>query len=894
MRNNILLPFLVFLFVHINAQSDSSDIEHYLDFDRIMDKVFSQVPENAYQSDFNLSKTNYWVHPETYFGKGNNGDTLVGELLFKSLYYTMCQAQRKDSLLPTLDSLEERLERYVSLYGKVPLIVLDIEYDEIKPNIYAKGWVDFIDTMIVPLGNHPLFKPKEVFSTIPYWKDEYKDLPLTWEDDFVFTNKTNVNYNSFRLEIGKEKLKKEELGLVTLEQASYGSSFCQAKSTRYALSISASTNKSQIAGFPLPNDIIPLSGSYSYGGESWENELGLWQGCQYTDKRIRKPVLIVEGFDPFNERNFDITQKNIDDCHEDYHLYWASNDEGLADQLREQGYDVLILNFANGSGELHQNAMTVVEAINYINNHKVTNNELIVIGPSMGGLLARYALAYMEETNIEHYTKLFLSFDAPHKGANVCLGVQHALRFVVNSTWAVPNFIIPSITRLDTRLLNASATKQMLLYHHSQTGGLSANSHPMFQTFQQQMHNLNDPYGGYPVKCKKIAISNGSSAAIDQFGFNEGDNLFHFRGLLTNGFFDVDMSIKYNALPNNSFKNIFSGFSSIMFLSTFPVSMNIAIKSVKNTVPIDNAPAGTQVFHSKTFNNLIAHPVVANTDPCVVNPTTPSWGIVLNDDRNKDAFVPTISALDLQNTTDWRYNFMANHFGNQNNYGAYVFLDNVITPFNEVYVNTTNDPHVITSLDAISGAWATNEIGPHDMKLQNHTVTYDTDYEAVSTIEVGRNVTSELNSGDFNLSSGTYTDFLAANSIEFKPGFNTDGGTMLAHLDDINCTIIKSETLVEEQSNELSQPANSIVRMILDNDTPISIYPNPAKGMITLRSTNEKIKEVMAFNIQGKLLFAQKVNSNNLTLDASEWGKGVYIVKIITETGNHTDKVVME
>ena len=40
----------------------------------------------------------------------------------------------------------------------------------------------------------------------------------------------------------------------------------------------------------------------------------------------------------------------------------------------------------------------------------------MVIGYSMGGLIARYALAYMEEQGIAHETRLYVSYDAPQKG----------------------------------------------------------------------------------------------------------------------------------------------------------------------------------------------------------------------------------------------------------------------------------------------------------------------------------------------------------------------------------------------------------------------------------------------------------------------------------------------
>lgn len=891
--------------MNISSQNDTSDFERYNDFDVIVERLFSQIPEDSYQTDFNLSKSLYWVHPDRYFGQGNKGDTIVGEVLFKSLYISLYNSQRVGHLLPSLEELEMSLEDYIEQNQSVPLIVLDISYDEMYLDALENGWLELIDTMIVPVGNHPLFKKKEVLAAIPYWGSSNMDLPLVWDSQFVFSNSLQQSPESFRLILGKEKYKTDELSQLMIGDVQSGRVFWNGKSTTFQLEGKQVQTKSGSDGFPSPTRIIKLSGTYTFGDFTWYNELGLWQGCQQIDGRIRKPVLIVEGFDPFNDRNLDPSAEDIVNmqakCKEDNHLYWASNDEGLADELREQGYDVLILNFANGSGELHQNAMTVIEAINYINQHKITNNELVVIGPSMGGLLARYALAYMEENNMEHYTKLFLSFDAPHQGANVCLGVQHAMRFMLNSTNVSILQFLPSamdyVDKFNQRLLDAPATKQMLLYHHSQTGGLSADSDPMFQQFQQNLHNLNFPHDGYPVKCKKIAISNGSAIGQEQYGFNEGDNLFTFTGYVPNPILPTTLYLRYNALPDHSFKTIFSGYTNIMLFGVLPVSLNIAIKSVNNTDALDNAPAGTQVFHSQTFNNLIAHPISFFNDPCTENPQSLSWGLVLKDDRSKDAFVPTISALDLQNTNDWRYNFFTNHQFHLNNYGAYVFLDNLVTPFDEVYVNFSNDPHVITSLDAFSGNWANNEIGPYNMKLQNHIVSYDTDYEAVKTIEVGRNVTTELNSGDFILTNDTYTDFLASESIEFFPGFDSDGGTMLAHLGDISCNIIKSTT--SEPTSIIGQidryePKNEIVKMILDNESEIRLYPNPTSDYFTVSSSKEVIDIITITNISGQIVGTINVNNFKSEISVRQLPKGIYIINIITNQGVHTDRIILE
>ena len=69
--------------------------------------------------------------------------------------------------------------------------------------------------------------------------------------------------------------------------------------------------------------------------------------------------------------------------------------------------------------------MLLVELIKSINDQKVGDYENVVIGPSMGGLISRYALNYMESIGVDHETRLYVSFDTPHAGANVPIGFQH-------------------------------------------------------------------------------------------------------------------------------------------------------------------------------------------------------------------------------------------------------------------------------------------------------------------------------------------------------------------------------------------------------------------------------------------------------------------------------------
>ena len=95
------------------------------------------------------------------------------------------------------------------------------------------------------------------------------------------------------------------------------------------------------------------------------------------------------------------------------------NGENLADILRDEGYDFIALNaplyttdgkdIDGGADYIQRNAMVLVAFIDFINNEKVGSEELVIIGPSMGGLIARYGLSYMEQNSMDHETRLYIS-----------------------------------------------------------------------------------------------------------------------------------------------------------------------------------------------------------------------------------------------------------------------------------------------------------------------------------------------------------------------------------------------------------------------------------------------------------------------------------------------------
>ncbi|XMO88346.1 T9SS type A sorting domain-containing protein [Algibacter sp. AS12] len=150
---------------------------------------------------------------------------------------------------------------------------------------------------------------------------------------------------------------------------------------------------------------------------------------------IRKPLIVAEGFDtgvllnPEQEAG----DNNIDDFLENA----AFSNSALVAEM--DTYDVIYVDWNNGVDFLQRNAYVLEEVIKWVNDNKITTTQNVVLGQSMGGLIARYALRDIEvNRSFNHDTRLYVSHDAPHLGANTPISVQLAGRHLRNQYITAP------------------------------------------------------------------------------------------------------------------------------------------------------------------------------------------------------------------------------------------------------------------------------------------------------------------------------------------------------------------------------------------------------------------------------------------------------------------------
>lgn len=267
-----------------------------------------------------------------------------------------------------------------------------------------------------------------------------------------------------------------------------------------------------IPGVPAPDTTIQLSSlsatcSVNIAGHTAK------EGRAYTlygnpDKKIRRPLILIEGFDSGLE---------------DYGmLNWGSMSTGvfyseggdriynhlgqmpdLFKDLQSAGYDLFVVDFKDGKEHIQNNALSVIKLIQYLNAELAaqgSDEQLVVMGASMGGLIARWALRQIELAGCCHNTRLYATFDSPHRGANIPLGVQH---WVKNAADAI-GYIVESAEVSYEDVLKSPGASQMSRFH------VSANSAAMHQAWIAELDSI-----GHPEECYKIALINGSDMALD-------------------------------------------------------------------------------------------------------------------------------------------------------------------------------------------------------------------------------------------------------------------------------------------------------------------------------------------------------------------------------------------
>jgi len=147
--------------------------------------------------------------------------------------------------------------------------------------------------------------------------------------------------------------------------------------------------------------------------------------------------------------------------------------------------------------------------------------------------------------------------------------------------------------------------------------------------------------------------------------------------------------------------------------------------------------------------------------------------------------------------------------------------------------------------------------------------------------------------------------YRAGEKIILKPGFHATGNHFTAKIDDSiyenipgynykhYCTPLLSAKayIFEEHDKSLTNNEDINKEVKINN---IEIYPNPTKGEITVNS-DVIIEKIEISNISGTIVRTIQVNNYNFKTDISELSNGVYLLKLISDTGEiYVEKLIKQ
>lgn len=563
-------------------------------------------------------------------------------------------------------------------------------------------------------------------------------------------------------------------------------------------------------------DLTAYNGATNFAGlAEYEVFLG-------ADNILNKPIFVIDGFDPSDSRNIAAV----------YNLLSYDNNgtpENLGDRIRaDENFDIVIINFpqyfrmsdgslqsmANstdtnsdgvidsndypgselidgGADYIERNAMLVTEVISIINSQKTGVEGNVVLGPSMGGLITRYALNYMEQQGLSHNTRLWLSFDSPHKGANVPIGFQHLFNYLAYGldTWA-GDFSMEAIRPIVDGMLKSPAARQMLVDHfepHLASGEIAEFNNSIVLPVAHNYHSIfyNSIEGltstGFPETTRNISIINGSGIGTPYYHKNgdpvqPGDKVLdaYLEGVatLTDAYFDVWFT------PQTNQEAIIDDiWIDAPWLCFCDINADANSKALPYTDGIDAAPGGL-------FDLGALAASFGGSDP-----TMDAFFNSLTIDYFN--FIPAVSGLALNDTNlDWHQNI--NLGVSDTPWDGITTTTSTQTPFVNWFTPDDNEAHVTLTTDNVAFAWEEivepMPLNVSDVDMKNNSIRLLRNPASENQISIASTLTNvdELNIVLYDINGRKIFQETKENTtvISLKP--NVSNGLYLITIKDTN------------------------------------------------------------------------------------------------------------
>lgn len=428
--------------------------------------------------------------------------------------------------LPRLDTLGDRLDR-PQASGAIPIALARIDYAAFRPDAVTAGLLSLQNGQLydVPGRSQSPYEVKTLFVAGPA-----RTGSSTGNVSFVFPSDLHVQEGGGRLRLLELDFGAGQGYQTAAFDQPLALAYCAGTyrvKVRASYYLPASTGTSgpyvayeshfdfvvqdatcgalaryadAITPVNFPAQFIPPAAHPNFGATVYVRYGGGAAGTPTHHSQLTKPLIVVEGYDPYFAAGSLTEDKN--GVRHNYSISDFLDDIGFATDGASTpvfnfgnsldntaNYDIVFVDFTNGTDDIRRNAEVFKRVLRWVNSTKVTDpgtgnkHQNAVLGISMGGLVARYGLAQMVKDSEDPDTYILATQDSPHRGANTPLGVQALTRQGYNAAnlatvafAIIPGLILRAIfPKLDdaVTLLDEPATQQLVLLRA--TGGTTGN-----------------------------------------------------------------------------------------------------------------------------------------------------------------------------------------------------------------------------------------------------------------------------------------------------------------------------------------------------------------------------------------------------------------------------------
>ncbi|WP_298495498.1 T9SS type A sorting domain-containing protein [uncultured Algibacter sp.] len=162
------------------------------------------------------------------------------------------------------------------------------------------------------------------------------------------------------------------------------------------------------------------------------------------------------------------------------------------------------------------------------------------------------------------------------------------------------------------------------------------------------------------------------------------------------------------------------------------------------------------------------------------------------------------------------------------------------------------------------------ETAANQLSFTSITSPGNTDYNDAAQISF--NTGSETSIAIFIRAIGPYDSMSHGDASKDKGWMNGDAEIRMDNLTLVNTTVLSTKDVLASKLN---------------------IYPNPAQDFIQIESKDVKISSVQMYSLIGQEVVSSKSLVNN-RLDISNLSRGIYLLKVNSDNGSLTKKIVVE